>query len=163
MEKKPWYRSKAVQLLITTLLIAHLCHAQVSPADFRYMEHLNGYWTMKTKHSVFTEKWHQVNDNLWKGITWRITGKDSVQMDEMELGRYEDGIYFRVTAISDEKGKPIPFKLTKLLPVGFVAENPACDYPQKVIYKWKDAKHLEAHFSGTKEKTFSEIILLYER
>ncbi|RFM31652.1 DUF6265 family protein [Chitinophaga silvisoli] len=160
MGKKLWYHSKYLLLL----LFCTNSVAQVKPADFKYVDHILGYWRMPTKHSTFTEYWVKKDDNTWEGMTHRITGKDSVEMDKMQLVRSGNDLVFTVVAVADPKtGKPVPFKVTVIQANGFVAENPDCDYPQKIVYKWKKVDELEVHFKGEKEKTFSEIILEYKR
>ncbi|OMP77750.1 MULTISPECIES: DUF6265 family protein [unclassified Chitinophaga] len=160
MGKKLWYHSKYLLLL----LFCSNSFAQVKPADFKYVDHILGYWRMPTKHSTFTEYWIKLDENTWQGVTHRITGKDSVEMDHMQLERRGKDLYFSIVAVSDPKsGKPVPFKVTVIQANGFVAENPECDYPQKIVYKWKKEDELEVHYKGEKEKTFSEIILEYKR
>ncbi|WP_343692688.1 DUF6265 family protein [Chitinophaga sp.] len=160
MVKKLWYHSKYLLLI----LFCSNGFAQVKPADLKYVDHILGYWRMPTKHSTFTEYWVKSDDNTWKGVTHRITGRDSVEMDQMQLTRSGNNLYFTIAAVADPKsGKPVVFKVTVIQYNGFVAENPDCDYPQKIVYKWKKDDELEVHFKGEKEKTFSEIILEYKR
>lgn len=160
MGKKLWYHSSYLLLL----LLCSNSFAQVKPADFKYVDHILGYWRMPTKHSTFTEFWVKADDHTWEGMTHRITGKDSVEMDHMQLLRTGNDLVFTIAAVADPKsGKPVPFKVTVIQSNGFVAENPACDYPQKIVYKWKKVDEMEVHFKGVKEKTFSEIILEYKR
>lgn len=160
MGKKLWYHSKYLALL---LLFAGNGYAQVKPASFRFVDHIQGYWRMTTKRSVFTEYWEKVDEHTWRGITYHITGKDSVMMDRMQLQEDGKDMYYSVVGLSDKDGKPALFKVTVIQANGFVAENPDVDYPQKVVYKWKKADDMEVHFKGIKEKTFSEIILEYKR
>ena len=163
MEKKRWYHSKCLWALLL-VFGSYNGHAQVKPADLHYLDHIQGHWIMHGKHSIFTETWRQVDANTWKGVTYHITGKDSVEMDQLQLVRSGNDLYFSIAAVTDpQTRKPVLFKMKILQENGFVAENPDCDYPQKIIYKWKDEKHMEAHFKGVKEKTFSEIIMEYGR
>jgi hypothetical protein len=117
---------------------------------------MEGNWVMRTKHSTFREIWTRVNEDRWEGISWRIVDKDSVKQDEMTLQRTPEGIFYSIAAVKD-----VQFKLRVLKPVGFVAENTASPYPQKITYRWKDKKHMDAHFEGKQLKTYSEIILQY--
>lgn len=162
MAKKLWFRNSL--LLCICLPVYSFAVAQVPPADFHYLDKMQGHWEMRTKRSVYNESWQRMGENSWKARTWRITGGDSTQMDEMELFRTNDGIYFSVAAVRDpQSGQPVRFKLRVLKDVGFVAENLACDFPQKIVYRWKGNDRMEAHFEGKKEKTVSEIIMQYEK
>ena len=150
-------------LFSSSLLIVFLMNAaaQVTNADFHFLDRIEGNWAMHTKHSTFREIWTRTGDDSWQGISWRIVGKDSVKQDEMKLQRTPEGIFYTIAAVKDTNGQPLPFKLRVLKLVGFVAENPASPYPQKIVYRWKDNKRMDAHFEGKQEKTFSEIILQY--
>ncbi|HJT72694.1 MAG TPA: DUF6265 family protein [Chitinophaga sp.] len=162
MAKKPWFRSSL--LLCVCLLVCRFVNAQVSSSEFNQLDKMEGRWVMKTKRSIYREHWKRLDENTWKGRTWRISGGDSTQMDEMQLFRTAEGIFFSVDAVRDpQSGQPVRFKLRVLKPVGFVAENLECDFPQKVVYRWKGNDRMEAHFEGKKDKTFSEIIMQYEK
>jgi hypothetical protein len=160
MEKKQWLRNNI--LLLLCLWTGNIVHAQITTVDFHYLDKMEGTWTMTTKRSTYLEKWSRMDENTWQGQSWRIVGKDSTKMDDMRLIRTPTGIYYAIAAVKDPKtGKAMRFPLRVLKPVGFVAENLESDYPQKVIYRWKSEKRMDAHFEGKKEKTFSEIIMQY--
>ncbi|SEW45492.1 hypothetical protein SAMN05428988_6044 [Chitinophaga sp. YR573] len=158
MVRKLLYSSSL--LLITCLHV----HAQVTNADFHFLDRMEGKWLMRAKHSTFRENWVKVNDDAWQGTSWRIVDKDSVKQDEMKLLRTPEGLFYTIAAVKDpQTGQPLRFKIRVLKTVGFVAENLDSPYPQKITYRWKDDRHMDAHFEGKQEKTFSEIILQYTR
>lgn len=162
MEKKPLFRNSL--LIILFLCAAFTAGAQVRLSDFRYLDNLEGYWTMKTKLGIYAEKWKRVDDHTWKGRTMRIQGGDSAKVDDMRLFLDGDAIYFTIAAVKDTATKePVRFKLRVLKAVGFVAENLQSPYPQKVIYRWKDLKHMDAHFEGKDGRVTREIIMQYIR
>lgn len=157
MAKKLWCSSS---LLLTLFLCAGMnAGAQVQPGDFRYLNRLEGNWLMHTRQSTFRETWRRLNDSCWQGQNWRVVGKDSTLMEVMQLVRTSEGIFY----IPDIEGQPVRFKLRVLKPIGFVAENLANDFPQKVRYRWKDDTHLDVRIEGKQEKTYSEIIFQYEK
>ncbi|SFD85424.1 hypothetical protein SAMN05518672_103526 [Chitinophaga sp. CF118] len=154
------------KLLYSSSLLIIFClnaaTAQVTNADFHYLDRMEGNWAMHTKRSTFREIWTRINADSWQGISWRIVGNDSVKQDEMKVLRTSEGIFYTIAAVTDpQNGQPIRFKLRVLKTIGFVAENTGSNYPQKITYRWKDDKHMDAHFEGKQEKTFSEIILQY--
>lgn len=162
MEKKLSFHNSL--LIILCLCACHIASAQVNMADFHFLDRMEGYWTMKTRLGIYAEKWKRVDDNTWKGRTMRIEGNDSTKLDDMFLFRQGDAIYFTIAAVKDKTtGAPILFKLRVLKPVGFVAENLQSPYPQKIVYRWKDETHMDAHFEGKEEKTTREIIMQYTK
>ncbi|GAA0563971.1 DUF6265 family protein [Chitinophaga japonensis] len=160
MEKKPWYSSS---LLIILLACSLTVAGQVRPADFRHLDKLEGTWVMRTKLSLIVEQWRKVNDSTFQGRAWRITGRDSSLQETIQLVRRADGIYYIPTVSDQNNGQPVPFKLRVLKPVGFVAENPQHDFPQKITYRWRDARHLDARVEGKEGKTTAELIFQYEK
>jgi len=162
MGKKPLFRNNL--LIIFFLSACTTAGAQVRLSDFHYLDRMTGYWTMKTKLGIYAEKWKRVDEHSWKGRTMRIEGNDSTKMDDMLLFQEGDSIYFTIAAVKDKNtGDPIRFRLRVLKPVGFVAENLNSPYPQKIVYRWKDERHMDAHFEGKEGKTTREIILQYSK
>lgn len=161
MEKKRWYSSS---LLVAVLLCyGQSVAAQVNPANFNYLYRLVGVWNMRTSQSVITEQWQRLNDSTLQGHTWRITGKDSSLQETMQLVRRGNDIYFIPVIPDQNNGQPVSFKLRVLKLVGFIAENPAHDFPQKITYRFKDEDHLDARVEGTQGKTTGEVIFRYTR
>lgn len=161
MEKKPWFSSS---LLLILLLCGGLsAGAQVKPENFWYLNRLIGTWHMRTRQSVIVEQWERANDSTLQGRTWRIVGKDSTIQETMQLVRSADGIYYIPTIPDQNNGQPVRFKLRVLKVVGFVAENPAHDFPKKITYRWKDEDHLDARVEGKQGNTTGEVIFQYVR
>jgi hypothetical protein len=158
MEKTPWFSSSLILLLLCSSLAAA---AQARPADFRHLDKLEGAWIMRTKQSVIIERWARLNDSCWQGQTWRKVGQDSSLQETIQLLRTADGIYFIPTVANQNSGQPVRFKLRVLKDAGFVAENPQHDFPQKIIYRFKDDRHLDARIEGKQDKTFSQLLFQY--
>ncbi|HEU4555651.1 MAG TPA: DUF6265 family protein [Chitinophaga sp.] len=160
MEKKRWYSNSLLLLLLCCSLAAA---GQVRTADFHYLDLLEGTWNMRTRQSVITEQWHKVNDSTWQGHTWRITGRDSSLQESMQLIRTADGIYYIPIVMGQHNNQPVRFKLTVLKPIGFIAENPAHDFPKKITYRWKNETHLDAKVEGRQGNTEGEFIFQYTK
>jgi len=161
MEKKRWYSSS---LLAAVLLCSSLsAAAQVNPDNFNYLYRLVGTWSMRTPQSVIIEQWQRVNDTTLQGHTWRIVGKDSSLQETMQLVRTGNDIYYIPVIRDQNNGQPVPFKLRVLKLVGFIAENPAHDFPKKITYRFKDEDHLDARVEGKQGNTTGEVIFRYER
>jgi hypothetical protein len=137
--------------------------AQVKPENFWYLNRLIGSWSMRTRQSVITEQWQRLNDSTLQGHTWRIVGKDSALQESMQLLRTADAIYYIPTIPDQNNGLPVRFKLQVLKAVGFIAENPAHDFPKKITYRFKDETHLDARVEGKQGNTTGEVIFRYEK
>lgn len=159
MNKKLWYSSSC--LLILCLCAGLTAAAQVKPVQFGYLQRLQGVWVMRTKQSQIIEQWYRANDSTWQGQSFRVVGADSTLLESMQLVRLSDGIYFIPTVMGQNNDQPVKFKLRVLKAEGFLAENPTHDFPQKILYRWKDETHLDARVSGKSEGTSREIIFQY--
>ncbi|MGF6848071.1 hypothetical protein QFZ51_003306 [Chitinophaga sp. W3I9] len=160
MVKKRWYNSS--YLLLILLLAGSLRAAgQVSAADFRFLDKLEGTWKMNTRKSTIVETWSQVNDSTWKGKTWRVVGADSALQQSMQLVRRGTGIFYIPAYEGQDKPATIHLKLRVLKAIGFVAEDLNNDFPKKITYRFKDAKHLDARVEGVRDGTTEEYIFQY--
>ncbi|CAL1517899.1 DUF6265 family protein [Chitinophaga sp. MM2321] len=160
MVKKRWHSSSYLLLLI--ILTGSLeAAAQVRPADFSLLNRLEGTWVMKTRHSTVVETWSRLNDSTWHGKTWRVVGADSAVQQSIQLVRQGNDIFFMPSYEGSETLTPTRLKLRVLKAVGFVAEDLNNDFPRKVTYRFKDARHLEARVEGERDGTIEEYIFQY--
>ncbi|KAA2242871.1 hypothetical protein F0L74_10105 [Chitinophaga agrisoli] len=162
MDKKRWYNS-SLFLLIILLSGVLSATGQVKTENFRYLTRLVGTWEMRTRESMITEQWSRVNDSTFEGRTWRIVNADSVLQETMQLIRSTDAIYYIPTIKGQNNDQPVRFKLQVLKPEGFIAENPAHDFPKKITYRLKDERHLDAKVEGKQGNTYGEIIFQYKK
>ena len=160
MAKKQWYSSKYILLL--SLLAGSLRVAgQASTADFRFLDKLQGTWKMNTRKSTIVESWSRVNDSTWSGQTWRIVGADSALQQSMQLVRRGNEMYFMPVYQGHQPTVPVRLRLRVLKLVGFVAEDLNNDFPRKITYRFKDARHLDARVEGVRDGTIEEYIFQY--
>ncbi|MBO9729876.1 MAG: hypothetical protein J7623_14660 [Chitinophaga sp.] len=161
MEKKQWYNSKSLLLLLFLVAGSFRVAGQVNPADFRILDKLAGTWSMHTRKSTIVESWSKLNDSTWSGKTWRIIGADSALQQTMQLVRRNNEIYFLPVYAGHQPQTPVRLRLRVLKPIGFVAEDLNNDFPKKITYRFKDARHLEARVEGTRDGTIEEYIFQY--
>ncbi|NLR77104.1 DUF6265 family protein [Chitinophaga eiseniae] len=161
MAKKRWYNSK--YLLLAGLLLAGSLRAasQVSTTDFPLLSKLEGTWRMSTRKSTIVERWSKINDSTWSGKTWRVVGKDSAVQQSMQVVQRNGEISFMPVYEGGPTARPIRLRLRVLKPIGFVAEDLNNDFPRKITYRFKDARHLDARVEGTRDGTIEEYIFQY--
>ena len=119
-------------------------------------------WIMTKGEIVTTESWEKVNENLFRGESLTIKTRDTIFHEKLELKIIDSEIYY----IADVKHNPEPvkFKLTFCSNNEVHFENPAHDFPQKIIYKLLDSSKFSVRIEGkisTGEIKSSE--WLYER
>jgi hypothetical protein len=160
MAKKQWYSSKFI-LLLSFMAGSLQVAGQASTADFHFLDKLQGTWRMNTRKSTIVEKWSRVNDSTWRGQTWRVVGADSALQQSMQLARRGNDMYFMPVYEGHQPATPVRLRLRVLKPVGFVAEDLSNDFPRKITYRFKDARHLDARVEGTRDGTIEEYIFQY--
>lgn len=119
---------------------------------------LIGRWENNSKEGNLSEFWTKANDSTLLGESYFVIGKDTVFGEKVELKqRGNDFIYeARVAKQNDEK--PVPFKLTSSSENEMIFENPAHDYPNKIVYQKVSNDSLVAEIFGTKDgKIKSEV------
>jgi|GEM_PF-649715 len=160
MVKKRWCSSSCI-LLLAFIAGSLRVAGQASTADFRFLDKLRGTWKMNTRKSTIIETWNRINDSTWSGQTWRVVGADSAKQQSMQLVRSGDAIYFMPVYEGHQPAQPVRLKLRVLKPIGFVAEDLNNDFPRKITYRFKDARHLDARVEGTRDGTIEEYIFQY--
>ncbi|HVI49430.1 MAG TPA: DUF6265 family protein [Chitinophaga sp.] len=160
MAKKLWYSSSI--LLPALLVIAGHAAAQASVSDFPLLNKLSGTWEMKTRRGAVVETWERINDSTLHARTWRVTGGDSSLQQTITLVRSGNEMFFIPSYTGKQTLAPIRLKLRVLKQIGFVAEDLNNDFPQKIIYRFKDDRHLEARVVGKRDGTTEEYIFRYD-
>ena len=105
---------------------------------------LTGNWAMKTGDGTITEQWKPVNDSLMEGNSDLIKGDSVIPFEKIRLFRRNNTFYYEATAAGKNDERPVEFKLTVFSDTGFIAENPAHDFPKRIVYKLKSTRSLHA-------------------
>lgn len=103
-------------------------------------------WIMTEGEITTIESWEKVSGILFKGESTTKKGTDTIFHEKLELKIVGGEIYY----IADVKHNPEPvkFKLTFCSDKEAHFENPAHDFPQKIIYKLIDNSKLSARIEG---------------
>lgn len=111
---------------------------------FKKLYALEGLWKMNTKRGALCEEWKKINKNYLQSKGYMIKGKDSIINERVALTSTEAGIFYTSTVEDHNNQKPIAFKMTKAENNMFVFENPAHDFPKRIIYRLITADSLHA-------------------
>jgi hypothetical protein len=121
-------RKYSLSVIILTLLFS--CgNKKTTLADFEWLQ---GKWTGNTDGTDFFEEWQPKNGKMMKGFGGAVVGKDTVFSEKVSIGEREDGVYY--TAIVQQNSGPVSFKFTGYKNDSIIFENPAHDFPQRIIY-----------------------------
>ena len=164
MKKTLTYLVPCVLISVISCKEAHdskLPPKETASTKFTALENSNwliGRWENNSKEGNLSEFWSKANDSTFHGESYFVIGKDTVFGEKVELKqRGNDFIYeARVAKQNDEK--PVPFKMTSSSENEMIFENPAHDYPNKIVYQKVSNDSLVAEIFGNKDgKTKSEV------
>lgn len=146
-------------LLTCTLLLMALSPAcinhntvsddtQVTKRELAKAYFLLGEWQNTTPEGILTESWKQLNDSVFLGQSYFMSGKDTSFSENIRLEQRSSGLYY-IPVVSDQNaGKPVEFKLTTVSAVKLSFENPQHDFPSRITYTLITKDSIQAGISG---------------
>lgn len=139
---------KRFLLSAVLILLVAIVNAQTpAAADFSKLNWLEGTWTKKMSKSDRSgfERWEKLSSSSLKGIGVTMKGNDTLFVEGLQLQPKENALYY-VADVAENKGLTW-FKITAIDADGFTCENPAHDFPKKIVYHRTDDK-LKVTISG---------------
>ena len=111
-----------------------------------------GSWGNTLPDGALTEHWKKANDSLYLGESYFVTTKgDTVFAETVELTETAGKMAYTVTVPDQNDAKPVRFEMTSITDKQVVFENPAHDYPNKIVYNKTAEDSLAAEISGLKK------------
>lgn len=136
-------------LLPLTLLFAGTiaAHAQSAPAGIADLKWLAGCWESNNaeKKLLISEQWMKPAGGMMIGAGRTVRDGKTVDFEFVRIVEEPDGIFY----IAKPKSNPgeTRFKLIKSSAAEAIFENPAHDFPQRVMYR-RDGDRLAARIEG---------------
>jgi len=119
---------------------------------------LIGRWENNSKEGNLSEFWTKTNDSTFHGESYFVIEKDTVFGEKVELMQRGKDFIFEARVAKQNDEKPVPFKLTSSSETEMVWENPAHDFPNKIVYQKVGKDSLVATIFGNKDgKPKSEV------
>jgi hypothetical protein len=108
-----------------------------------------GNWGSTSPEGELTERWQKVNDSVYKGECYFVVGgKDTVFSEAVDLVEEAGKLTYIVTVPGQNNEKPVPFVMTSGNDTQIIFENPAHDYPNKIVYNKITNDSILAEISG---------------
>ena len=125
-------------------------------AAFRW---ILGDWQRESATRTVVERWREVSDVTFEGISFTIADGDTVVSEHLRLERFDDDIFY--TAKPKGASFPTPFKLIHSDDTMAEFENPTHDFPTRIVYQ-REGDHLNAWIEGPSEDGTRRIEFPYE-
>jgi len=117
-------------------------------AELEKANWLIGKWQNSSPEGVSTEIWEKKNDSIFVGISYFVTGKDTISSEKISLEQKGNKLFYIPIVTDQNNGQPIVFTMTSSTLNSLVFENPIHDFPQIIIYKQITKDSLLAVISG---------------
>jgi hypothetical protein len=145
--QRPMTQCRSAGLVLLYVLALFAAPLPAGAATVDDLAWLKGCWTSDHKERQTTEYWLKPAGLTMLGVSRTIVGGKTVEFEFMQIRQEENGeIYF----IANPSGqKETRFKLVKASAREVVFENPAHDFPQRVIYRCESEGVLLGRIEGT--------------
>ncbi len=130
------------------LLMLLLCLSAAQPGREKpSFDRLTGSWLMQTPRMVFLEKWEKSTDGF-TGAMYIIRTNDTTTAETIRLLQINGKYYYEATTAGQNDQQPVKFELVSYSLDRWVFENPAHDYPQRIVYAFVGSDSLVASISA---------------
>lgn len=134
-------------LLFVAIAVTNLTLGQSNLPDF-----LEGTWKMKDKETY--EHWDKLNEQMLKGISYKLKNGKMHVAEYLEITQKGNAILYTATVVNQNQGEGIAFKLIQT-DSSFSFENPSHDFPKKIVYQKLSETEILVQVSDENQKDLS--------
>ncbi|MEP7168596.1 MAG: DUF6265 family protein [Bacteroidota bacterium] len=149
-------KKSTIKLMYFSFLFSLSTHFIYAQSKLKLFE---GTWEMKDERGgTMYEEWHRLSDSLYRGENYAVSENKKRVFETVLIKFVEGKLCYAPTVKDQNEGKEIVFPLKEITDDGkkFVFENMEHDFPQRIIYHFKNKSMLDARVEGTvdgKEKS----------
>jgi len=116
-----------------------------APPQVDQLSWISGCWEGRTPNRVYTEYWMRPEGGLMMGMSRTVVGGKATEFEFLQIRQQDsDVVYIAKPARQAEAS----FKLAQRSEGHVTFENPAHDFPQRIIYKLQPDGSLVARIEG---------------
>lgn len=128
---------KAILLILFTGTTGVICAQQQSVATdaFQKISWLEGQWHRQdtTTGKRWIERWWFTSPVTLNGIGVTVYNADTIFVEGLRIV-WHDGTLHYIADVAHNQ-QPVKFRFTEWSATGFTCENPAHDFPKKIVYR----------------------------
>ena len=148
---------KNIILFTAVILMFFSCkNEKPSINDFKWLE---GKWAGTSKDLNSFEEWQPLEGNLLEGVGGGMSGTDTVFSEKIKIEQRGEDIFYSVAVEGNDAS--VGFKFTGYKNDSIIFENPAHDFPQRVVYYRTSNDKLYACVDGKDTGVYSRIEFSY--
>ena len=149
-------------MFISLLLLLTSCMSSDKQED-KFFTDLPGTWLMKMGEMEVGETWTRDHQESFKGTSFFIKNKDTTVYEYVVLEKKDQQWSYTVRAAGQNKEQPISFRLTHQQDRTFTFENPAHDFPKRIIYRFFGQDSIHASIDAGEQMKEKEEHFYYRR
>jgi phosphatidylserine/phosphatidylglycerophosphate/cardiolipin synthase-like enzyme len=142
---------KKVILSLLILLFFASCQKSKEVSKIVGADWLLGKWENKSGNGNLLETWKKANDSIFIGESYFIKGEDTLHSEQIKLEQKGEQLSYITTIKGQDNDKPVTFLHNTEIVKQLVFENPANDYPKKIIYSQISKDRMIIQISGIQE------------
>ena len=131
---------------MSKIFLSLIFAASTQAQDVSLLSFLTGCWSMSTGPMVIEEEWGRPSGDGMLGFSRTLQNGKTAFSEFMRIEKQGASLIY--TPRIGTKQAPVSFTMTKLTDTEVIFENPAHDFPQRIIY-WRDGERLCARVEGT--------------
>lgn len=133
------------------LLVSIICLLSYSQSPAQMYRQLIGTWKHESREIY--EKWTFENDSL-TGYGYELKDGQEKITETLRLWEAGDRVIYEATVTNQNQGKPVQFVLNEEETGRLQFENPAHDFPRKIIYEFLSPDRIRVHVLGENDNGF---------
>ncbi|MBA2563535.1 MAG: hypothetical protein H0V14_11615 [Chitinophagaceae bacterium] len=145
------------------LLILVLIAFRKQETGFEKLYILEGTWKTETRRGVIYEEWKKESATLMKGKSYKLKDADTLLLENISLRRNGKDVFYIPVTINQNNQKPVKFKMASSVNNKFVFENPAHDYPKRIVYEIVNADSVHAFIDDGNDASGKRMHFYYSR
>lgn len=108
---------------------------------------ISGTWISEPKKNgtVMGEIWEIINSKEMHGKSFMIKDRDTTILETVRLLQDGNNTFYIPVAYGQNNDQPVSFTLTTAKNNRYSFENPAHDFPRRIVYEFSGGKRLHAY------------------
>ena len=129
-------------------------------APLARLDWLAGCWERRAGTRLVEEQWMRPRGGTMLGMSRTVRGDSLVEFEHVRIADEQGTLVYHA---SPSGQRPASFRATSLADTAVIFENPAHDFPQRVIYRRASPDSVIARVEGTRNGTVRGIDFPYRR
>lgn len=121
-------------ILLAILIAGGVESASAQQFDFKKLKFMSGCWSARlAKDQTVEENWTSISENMMLATTRYFEKKRATNYEFTRIEKTDSGVVW--SSISRDRSEPSLYRMTQLGDEVATWENPAEEFPQRIMYR----------------------------